>query len=103
VPSAAAHAKLVKHAFAFGTWVPSAILSSDGNDNFKQIIPELFNVATLENGLKWVSLSGGALNIYLIVRSRVSSGCVPTGYQYAAHFGLAWLGASAKVFAPVQK
>jgi len=39
VPSAAAHAKLVKHAFAFGTWVSSAILSSDGNDNFKQIIP----------------------------------------------------------------
>jgi endo-1,4-beta-xylanase len=58
VPGATVHAKLVKHAFAFGTCVPSAILISDGNDKFKRIIPELFNVATLENDLKWVSLSG---------------------------------------------
>ena len=52
------NAKLVKHTFAFGTCVPSAILISDGNDEFKRIIPELFNIATLENDLKWVPLSG---------------------------------------------
>lgn len=58
VPNATVIAKLVKHAFAFGTCVPSAVLLSGGNDKFKQIIPELFNVATLENDLKWVPLSG---------------------------------------------
>jgi GH35 family endo-1,4-beta-xylanase len=58
VPSATVNAKLVKHAFAFGTCVPSEILISGGNDEFKQIIPELFNIATLENDLKWVFLSG---------------------------------------------
>ena len=58
VPSATVNAKLVKHAFAFGTCVPSAMLISEGNNEFKQIIPELFNVATLENDLKWAVLSG---------------------------------------------
>jgi GH35 family endo-1,4-beta-xylanase len=58
VPSATVNAKLVKHAFAFGTCVPSEVLISDGNEEFKRIIPELFNIATLENDLKWVSLSG---------------------------------------------
>jgi len=50
--------RLVKHAFAFGTCVPSEILISDGNVEFKRIIPELFNIATLENDLKWAPLSG---------------------------------------------
>lgn len=58
VPSATVNAKLVKHAFSFGTCVPSEALISDGNDEFKQIIPELFNIATLENDLKWAPLSG---------------------------------------------
>ena len=58
VPSATVNAKLVKHAFAFGTCVPSAVLISDGNDEYKRVISELFNIATLENDLKWTSLSG---------------------------------------------
>jgi GH35 family endo-1,4-beta-xylanase len=58
VPNATVNAKLVKHAFAFGTCVPSAILISGGNEKFKRIIPELFNIATLENDLKWAPLSG---------------------------------------------
>jgi GH35 family endo-1,4-beta-xylanase len=58
VPSATVNAKLVKHTFAFGTCVPSEILISGGNEEFKRIIPELFNIATLENDLKWVTLSG---------------------------------------------
>lgn len=58
VPSAMVTAKLVKHAFAFGTCVPAAVLTSSGNDKVKQLIPELFNIATLENDLKWAPLSG---------------------------------------------
>jgi endo-1,4-beta-xylanase len=58
VPSAAVNTKLVKHAFAFGTCVPSASLVSEGNEEFKRIVPELFNIATLENDLKWEFLSG---------------------------------------------
>jgi hypothetical protein len=58
VPSATVNATLVKHTFAFGTCVPSVILISGGHDEFKRIVPELFNTATLENDLKWAPLSG---------------------------------------------
>ena len=58
VPDATVSVKLVKHAFAFGTCVPSEILVSGANDEFNRIVPELFNIATLENDLKWEPLSG---------------------------------------------
>ena len=57
-PNATVNVKLVRHAFAFGTCVPSATLISEDNDKFNRIIPELFNVATLENDLKWTHLAG---------------------------------------------
>lgn len=51
---------LAEHAFGFGTCVPAGrILSTSPNDErFKSTLIELFNVATLENDLKWVPLAG---------------------------------------------
>lgn len=71
VPRALVDAKLVKHAFAFGTCVQSETLVSGGNDKFKQIIPELFNIATLENDLKWCPLSGDWGPQYTLDRAKL--------------------------------
>jgi GH35 family endo-1,4-beta-xylanase len=49
---------LTKHAFGFGTCVPAARINSAGDAQFKALTAELFNVATLENDLKWVPLAG---------------------------------------------
>lgn len=49
---------LKEHAFGFGTCVPAGKVLSSGDEQFKQITTELFNVATLENDLKWVPLAG---------------------------------------------
>lgn len=59
VPDAQVSAKLVRHAFGFGTCVPAnLIVGPNANERFKQHTVELFNVATLENDLKWVALAG---------------------------------------------
>jgi GH35 family endo-1,4-beta-xylanase len=58
VPGASVEIQQKKHAFGFGTCVPAEIILGGGNDKFKNLIPELFNVATLENDLKWQPLAG---------------------------------------------
>lgn len=49
-----------RQAFGFGTCVPAASLLGSGADDEKirRITSELFNVATLENDLKWTALAG---------------------------------------------
>lgn len=49
---------LKQHAFGFGTAVPAGRIVSTGDERFKALTTELFNVATLENDLKWVPLAG---------------------------------------------
>ncbi len=58
VPGAKVEVTLKKHAFGFGTCVPADLILGGGNDRYKSLLPELFNVATLENDLKWAPLSG---------------------------------------------
>lgn len=58
LPGANVEIRLKKHSFGFGTCVPAEIILGGGNDKFKSLIPELFNVATLENDLKWQPLAG---------------------------------------------
>lgn len=59
VPNADVQVTLAKHAFGFGTCVPAELIVGNAkNDRFSELIPELFNVATLENDLKWVPLAG---------------------------------------------
>jgi endo-1,4-beta-xylanase len=49
---------LTQHAFGFGTCVPAGRITSAGDEQFKTLTTELFNVVTLENDLKWVPLAG---------------------------------------------
>jgi GH35 family endo-1,4-beta-xylanase len=51
---------LNEHAFGFGTCVPAGriVSSAPSDERFKAVVTELFNVATLENDLKWVPLAG---------------------------------------------
>jgi endo-1,4-beta-xylanase len=49
---------LRQHAFGFGTCVPAGRIVSSGDEQFKSVTTELFNVVTLENDLKWVPLAG---------------------------------------------
>ncbi|MET0412617.1 MAG: endo-1,4-beta-xylanase [Polyangiaceae bacterium] len=58
VKNASVHAKLSKHAFYFGTAAPATTLLQSGNDKFKELFVELFNMGTLENDLKWEPLAG---------------------------------------------
>jgi endo-1,4-beta-xylanase len=58
VPGAKLEIAQKKHAFGFGTCVPADALVGAGNARMQALIPELFNVATLENDLKWQPLAG---------------------------------------------
>ncbi len=59
VPGAEVSVRLAKHAFGFGTCVPAHLLvGPEADERFKARLPELFNVATLENDLKWQPLAG---------------------------------------------
>lgn len=61
VDNATVTAKLVRHKFGFGTALPAeAIERNDKDDNVKvqQYTTQLFNMATLENDLKWQPLAG---------------------------------------------
>lgn len=58
VKGASVHARMTKHAFPFGTAVPAATLLSKGDDKLKGLLQEHFNLATLENDLKWEPLAG---------------------------------------------
>lgn len=58
VTGAEVSAKLVRHSFGFGTCVPANTIVGAGNERFKELTVELFNMITLENDLKWVALAG---------------------------------------------
>lgn len=61
VDNATVAAKLIRHKFGFGTALPAeAIERSEKPDNAKvlQYTTQLFNMATLENDLKWQPLDG---------------------------------------------
>lgn len=47
-----------KQAFGFGSAVVAQTLFRPGNDKYKQLTAELFNIAVLENNLKWQPLAG---------------------------------------------
>ncbi|RYZ05707.1 MAG: hypothetical protein EOO73_18565 [Myxococcales bacterium] len=47
-----------KQAFGFGSAVVAQTLTRPGNDEYKKAVGELFNVAVLENNLKWQPLAG---------------------------------------------
>lgn len=61
-PMAGAEVKvtLTEHSFGFGTCVPAGrvLSTTPADEKFKSTLTELFNVATLENDLKWVALAG---------------------------------------------
>jgi endo-1,4-beta-xylanase len=70
VQGASVHTRLIRHAFGFGTCVPAKILVSDGHVEYKKILSELFNVATLENDLKWPPLCGDWGRNYTLDRAK---------------------------------
>lgn len=47
-----------EQAFGFGSAVVAQTLIRPGNDEYKRLVGELFNVAVLENNLKWQPLAG---------------------------------------------
>jgi len=57
IPQAQVTATLKRHAFGFGTCVPAKRLLEKGNDRYQQELLSLFNIATLENDLKWAPLA----------------------------------------------
>lgn len=58
VPAANVHVQLTKHAFGFGTAVQAVRLAGDGEQTYKNKVTTYFNLATIENNLKWVALEG---------------------------------------------
>jgi GH35 family endo-1,4-beta-xylanase len=62
LPGARVSAKLIRHAFLFGSAVNGNYLAAGGADpelpRYQREIARLFNVATLENELKWQPLAG---------------------------------------------
>jgi GH35 family endo-1,4-beta-xylanase len=60
IPGAMVHVNQTRQAFQFGTAVAVSNLLDPGsnNDIYRDTVRELFNSATLENGLKWVALEG---------------------------------------------
>ena len=73
VPGAEVSVRLTKHAFGFGTCVPAHLLvGPEADDKFKALIPELFNVVTLENDLKWQPLAGDWGSNYTLERAQAA-------------------------------
>jgi GH35 family endo-1,4-beta-xylanase len=66
----------VGHAFGFGTAVSPPLLTGPVAEQYTKVLTELFNVATLENSLKWVALAGDWGQSYTLE---------------AAQGGIAWL------------
>lgn len=56
VADAEVTAQLTKHAFNFGTAVPAEYVLSSSRKPFVEILLENFNMATLENDLKWEAI-----------------------------------------------
>jgi GH35 family endo-1,4-beta-xylanase len=71
VPDADVSTRLVRHQFGFGTCVPAHLLTGpEADEKFKTLVPELFNVATLENDLKWQPLAGDSGASYTLERAK---------------------------------
>lgn len=71
VPDAEVSIRLVRHAFGFGTCVPAHLVTGiEADEKFKSLVPELFNIATLENDLKWQPLAGDWGASYTIERAK---------------------------------
>ncbi|HVR20488.1 MAG TPA: endo-1,4-beta-xylanase, partial [Polyangiaceae bacterium] len=71
VSGAEVSVRLTKHAFGFGTCVPAHLLvGPEADDKFKALLPELFNVVTLENDLKWQPLAGDWGSKYTLERAQ---------------------------------
>ncbi len=70
LPGATVEILQKKHAFGFGTCVPADLVVGGSNDKFKALIPELFNVATLENDLKWQPLAGDWGSSFTVERAK---------------------------------
>ncbi len=63
-----------KHAFGFGTCVPAHLLTGpEADERFQQKVSELFNVATLENDLKWQPLAGDWGASFTIERAKAGA------------------------------
>ncbi|MGC4067575.1 MAG: endo-1,4-beta-xylanase [Polyangiaceae bacterium] len=62
---------LSEHAFGFGTCVPAGriVSANPADERFKAVVKELFNVATLENDLKWVPLAGDWGSAFTVARA----------------------------------
>lgn len=73
VTGAAVRATLSKHAFQFGTCVPASQIVDPQADQFRSIVTELFNMATLENDLKWPPLEGEWGKTYTIERATAAA------------------------------
>lgn len=59
LPNAEIVVKQTRQAFGFGTAViAQRLVQTTGNERYQDLIPELFNIAVLENNLKWVALEG---------------------------------------------
>lgn len=56
VPNAEVTVRLTKHAFNFGTALSAESLLAGGRDAYRKILLEHFNMATLENDLKWEAI-----------------------------------------------
>jgi endo-1,4-beta-xylanase len=56
VPNAEVSATLTKHAFNFGTAVPAEVVLASDKPKLNEILLQNFNIATLENDLKWEAL-----------------------------------------------
>jgi GH35 family endo-1,4-beta-xylanase len=83
VPGAEVSARHAKHAFGFGTCVPAHLLvGPQADEKFKALVPELFNVVTLENDLKWQPLAGDWGSSYTLERAKA-------GVAWARERGLA--------------
>jgi GH35 family endo-1,4-beta-xylanase len=57
VANAEVTAQLTKHAFNFGTAAPAEYLLASDRQPFREILLENFNMATLENDLKWEAIA----------------------------------------------
>jgi endo-1,4-beta-xylanase len=56
VPNAEVSAQLTKHSFNFGSAVPGEVVLASDKQKLNQLLLENFNMATLENDLKWEAL-----------------------------------------------
>jgi endo-1,4-beta-xylanase len=61
--------RMKKHAFYFGTAVPADLIVNNDNPKFKETTKSYFNMATLENDLKWQPLAGDWGKSYTMERA----------------------------------